>query len=78
MRGVLYEKNKFISILKNNSQKYQDELKSIYDINVFDNKHINIEDCNEKVEEDLIEYKESLLDKIIRKIKEFLKLFKDI
>ena len=71
------EKNEFVYILKNNSQKHQDELKRIYSIDVFENKHINTESFEEKNEElILVEYNEKLLDKIIRKIKEILKIFK--
>ena len=70
-------KNKFISILNNNSQKHQEDLKSIYSLNVFENKNTNIEDVEENSEEvALIKYNEKILDKIIRKIIEILKIFK--
>ena len=71
------EKNKFISILNNNSQKHQEDLKIIYSLNVFENKNTNIEDVEENSEEvALIKYNEKILDKTIRKIIEILKIFK--
>ena len=71
------EKNEFILILNNNSQKHQDELKCIYSLNVFENKNSSAENIEANSEElALTEYNEKILDKIIRKIKEILKMFK--
>lgn len=43
------EKNEFISILNTNSQKHQEELKSIYNLNVFENKNSSVENIGEKM-----------------------------
>lgn len=71
------ERKKFISILNDNSNIHQNELKKIYSLNVFENKSATREESEDVSEElALTEYNEKILDKIIRKIKELLKLFK--
>lgn len=79
--GIMYlkywsseEQNKeYLQILENNQKKYQVEINEKYNP---DNLFKNSKKCEEKLEENtqIIEYKESIFQKIVHKIKLFLKI----
>lgn len=79
--GIMYlkywsleeQKKEYLQILENNQKKYQEEINEKYNP---DNLFKNSKKCEEKLEEtaQMIEYKESIFQKIVKKIKLFLKI----
>ena len=59
------EKKDFLDILRTNSNKHQENLKTIYSLDVFE----NTSKKETKNELELVECKESIMEKIIEKIK---------
>ena len=59
------EKKDFLDILSTNSNKHQENLKTIYSLDVFE----NTSKKETKNELELVECKESIMEKIIEKIK---------
>ncbi len=79
--GIMYlkywsqeeQKKEYLQILEDNQKKYLAEIKEKYNP---DNLFKNCKKCEENLEENtqMIEYKETILKKIVRKIKLFLKI----
>ncbi len=79
--GIIYmkywsqekQKKEYLQILENNQKKYQEEINEKYNP---DNLFKNSKKCEENLEENtqMIEYKESVFQKIVLKIKLFLKI----